>query len=260
MDLTNVKIGAHQVEMSVSEDFTEFIQRNYRLIDNERFDSDIKIIIKSEYGVAFVDYHVEITKKEDKIFFQRADYMIEASLDYTNAIIFAHDELALKHAMTNLYSSFIINKNWGLLIHSSCAVEKGRAYVFAGHSGAGKSTVARLSVPRPLLSDEATLVQITSNGVVVHDSPFNSEIELKNSDLDFAPLSSIHILYQALSNNRVSLKKSDALFKLMDKVFYWNHNPEETKRVFKLLKALVQAVPAYELHFQKNNSFWELIS
>ena len=50
----------------------------------------------------------------------------------------------------NLYSSFIAYHNWGLLIHSSCVVNKGEAHIFSGHSGAGKSTAAKLSHPRDL--------------------------------------------------------------------------------------------------------------
>lgn len=73
-------------------------------------------------------------------------------------------------------------------------------------------------------------------------------------------LASIQILYQALQNKRAKLEKSNALLNLMDKVFFWPHSQEETKRILRLMTLLVKKVPVYELHFQKNNSFWELIS
>ena len=159
----------------------------------------------------------------------------------------------------NLYSSFIVYHNWGLLIHSSCAIEKGTAHIFAGKSGAGKSTAAKLSYPRNLLSDEATLVKITPEKVIVFNSPFRSELEVGNF-VEQVDLTSVQILFQALQNIRATLTKSDALFQLMDKVFYWPHSQKEIKTIMKLLTNLVKNVPVYELHFQKNNTFWELIS
>jgi hypothetical protein len=135
----------------------------------------------------------------------------------------------------------------------------GRAHIFSGQSGAGKSTAARLSQPRDLLSDEATLVKITQDAITVFDSPFRSEITAKGPK-ESVPLASIQILHQALQNKRANLKKADALLHLMDKVFYWAHSPKETKQILGLLKLLVDTVPVYELHFKKDPTFWELIS
>lgn len=220
---------------------------------------DISLTITSGYGSEFINYNVSIEKEPKKIVFRRADYLIEADTDYKNAKIYVHDELALKHALMNLYSAFIVHHDWGLLIHSSCAVENEKAHLFAGQSGVGKSTVAWLSQPRELLSDEATIVKITREGVTVFNSPFNSELSNTGSKECF-PLASIQLLYQAPNIKQEKLKKADALIALMDKVFYWAHCPEETKKIMSLLSMLVNQVPAYNLHFKKDPTFWELIS
>jgi hypothetical protein len=47
---------------------------------------------------------------------------------------------------------------------------------------------------------------------------------------------------------------------LLDKVFFWAHDAKETSKVLGMLREMVMAVPVYELHFQKNNTFWEKIS
>jgi hypothetical protein len=220
---------------------------------------DLIINITDGYGVPFLDYEVKVSQSETQISFRRADYLIEVDSKYKAATISVNDELALKHALMNLFSSFIVYHNWGLLIHSSCVIEDGKAHIFAGQSGAGKSTAAKLSFPRKLLSDEATLVKITQEEVTVFNSPFRSEIEAVQFKGN-VPLASVQVLYQALHNSRDKLKKTDALLQLMDKVFFWPHSQEETKTIMKLMTMLVKKVPAYELHFQKNNTFWELIS
>lgn len=260
MDLLYTKVGVHEVEISTeSKDFKHFIQRNFSTFKGKISDPDIKITIKEGFGKPFVNYHVEVSKHEEKMHFRRADYLIETVSDYRNSVIYAHNEFALKHAITNLYSSFIVYHNWGLLIHSSCAIENGRAHIFSGQSGAGKSTAAKLSAPRELLSDEATILKVDDGKVTVFDSPFRSELQATGTNKT-APLASIQLLHQALHNKRSNLKKSDSLIQLLDKVFYWAHSPEETKQVIKLLNKLVETVPVYDLHFQKNNRFWELIS
>jgi hypothetical protein len=226
---------------------------------SENLQPDLVIIIKDGYGVPFKNYEVKIDKDTSQITYRRADYFIQVDSEYKSAVIYVNDELALKHALMNLFSSFIVYHNWGLLIHSSCVSEKGKAHIFAGQSGAGKSTAAILSYPRNLLSDEATLVKITQEEIQVFNSPFRSEIEAEPYSGNLS-LASVQILYQALQNKREKVGKSDALFQLMDKVFFWPHSQEETRTIMKLMTQLVKNVAVYELHFQKNNTFWELIS
>lgn len=260
MKVRHLKVGEHLVIVELnSESILEVIDNKSQLIKG--FDTQPNLILKINkgYGTPFQDYNVQITKDFNKIYFRRSDYLIEATHDYREATISVYDELALKHALMNLYSSFIVYHNWGLLIHSSCALENRKAHIFSGQSGAGKSTAAKLSAPRELLSDEATILKIDDGKVTVFDSPFRSELQATGTNKT-APLASIQILHQALHNNRTNLKKSDALIQLLDKVFYWAHSPEETKQVIKLLNKLVETVPVYDLHFQKNNLFWELIS
>ncbi|MBT2709494.1 hypothetical protein J7I91_16250 [Pseudomonas sp. ISL-84] len=258
MKVRHLKIGEHILIVEVNSDsILEVIHNKFIVVIDSKPNLTVKI--NKGFGTPFQNYNVQITKDPNKIYFRRADYLIEATHDYREATISVHDELALKHALMNLYSSFIGYHKWGLLIHSSCAIENRKAHIFSGQSGAGKSTAAKLSAPRELLSDEATILKIDDGKVTVFDSPFRSELEATGTN-ETASLASIQLLHQALHNKRTQLKKSDALIHLMDKVFYWAHNPEETKQILKLLNKLVETVPVYDLHFQKNNQFWELIS
>lgn len=254
------RLGEHSLEVSYqSEIIGSFVENSFIYDHIQKNDHDIKLNILEGYGLPFTDYHVGIKKSIDKITFQRADYLIESTPDYTSATIHVYDELALKHALMTLYSSYIVYHNWGLLIHSSCAIENGKAHIFAGHSGAGKSTAARLSEPRELLSDEATIVKITPEEITVFDSPFRSEL-LSSGQPKAYPLAGIQLLHQSDRNRLEKLRKPDAFLSLMDKVFYWSHDPAEIQRIMGLLRTLVEKVPIYELYFRKDPTFWELIS
>ncbi|NYE03872.1 hypothetical protein F4694_000591 [Bacillus niacini] len=254
------KIGTHSIEFNIDQhQIVEFIENSFFDLHDKKSKTDLNIKIALGYGTPFVDYKVNISEENGKVIFKRSDYLIQAEHSYSSVNIFVNNELALKHALMNLYSAYIVYHNWGLLIHSSCAIQDGEAHIFAGESGAGKSTVARLSQPRELLSDEATLVKITPDKITIINSPFRSELtEIGSSEI--APLKSIQILHQSIINKRDTLKKADALVDLIDKVFYWAHTPEETKNIIGLMRLLVERVPTYNLYFKKDETFWELIS
>ncbi|TLS35560.1 hypothetical protein [Pseudalkalibacillus caeni] len=261
MERFQIKIADHVIKINGKRsELLGVLRDKYRaFLYDEVGDIDLFLNIEGGYGSPFTNNNVKIYSDNWKTMYQRADYLIEVEQDYKTAKISAHDELALKHALMNLYSSFILHYNWGLLIHSSCVIENGKAHIFAGNSGAGKSTAAKLSKPRDLLADEATIVKVDEDKISVYDSPFRSELESTKEEVP-CQLGYIHLLNQSLTNERISLTKAQAIMELTDKVFYWCHTPEEAKRIFQLLTKLVETIPVDNLHFQKNNTFWELIS
>lgn len=237
-----------------------FMEHKYPVYEPEDGrEADFTIAVHEGYGRGFVDYNVEASLEDNVLTFTRADYVLRIRTDADTAELHVYDDFSLKHAMLNLYSWFIVNRGWGLLIHSSCIVEREKAYVFAGHSGAGKSTVAKLSMPRPILSDEATIAKVTEDGVTIYHSPFRSELESPHHTLGF-PLAAVQILHQSLQNKRSPMNKVDGVMQLLGKLFYWPYDPAETKKVLKLSRLLLERTPIYALYFQKNDTFWEEIS
>lgn len=265
MFIIHVRIAEHAVRFQTGSEFVrQYIEEKYgpaRIARNPDASPDLLVDIAGDYGEPFVDYDVQVTKEAGTIVYTRADYRIEMAPDYRAARVFVHDEFALKHAMVNVYSAFIIHQEWGLLIHSCCILERGGAYLFAGRSGAGKSTVAQLSVPRTILSDEATIVQIgrEDGGVCTYVSPFRSDTQMPAGEGRF-PLSAVQLLFQSQRNSRVPTGKMEAVLQLMNRVFYWAHDPDETRKLLRMCKELVDRVPVYDLYFQKNDTFWEEIS
>ncbi|MNB96106.1 hypothetical protein D3C75_433000 [compost metagenome] len=196
---------------------------------------------------------------DGRLTFSRTDYHITVDPLFAEATLIVFDSFALKHAMMHLYSLYIVHLGWGLLIHSSCVIDQGRAFLFSGHSGAGKSTAARLSTPRQLLSDEASIVRITESGVSVYDSPFRSEL-LSERISGCYPLAGVYLLNQSEEITTRPIAGRDAFIRMLDKVFYWSYDGAETLKIMKLGKLLAEQIPFHELYFQKNNLFWGKIS
>lgn len=263
MDRITVRIGEHHVNFDTESAWIgEYVRDKFaelQVIDPFGIAADLQVKIEDDYGEPFVDYDVNVIADGERVVYKRTDYRIETDTKYRTARISVFDDFALKHALVNVFSAFITHKEWGLLVHSSCLLDRGGSYLFAGHSGAGKSTVAQLSFPRLILSDEATLIKVTESEVSVFTSPFRSDTRMPEMKGPY-PLAGIQFLRQALQNQRVPISKIDGVLGLMNRVFYWAHDPEETKKVLRLCKKLIERVPAYELYFQKNDTFWEEIS
>jgi len=264
MTRTDVRIGEHRIRLGFKTDrFVPYARARFASpVADADADAppDIAIDVEDGYGGPFQGYDVAVRRDEDTISFRRADYFIEANATYASVRLRAHDELAFKHALMTVYSAFIVHNRWGLLLHSSCVVgEDGFARMFAGPSGAGKSTAAALSLPRRVLSDEATLVSLAGSRPIVYDSPFRSELEGEPGAAP-APLGGAYLLRQWPTHERRAVPKADAMLALLDKVFYWRVDAEDTGKAVALLRALVDAVPVGELRFHKDPGFWELIS
>lgn len=257
------QIGTHILFMSTKEDHVyEWITAQFHIVHVEGTHGpipDMYVRIQSGYGAPVQDITVDARKEGQRITYRRDDFYIETDVNYERVQISVHDDVALNHALMTVYSAFIVHRRWGLMIHSSCVRQGDCAYLFAGQSGAGKSTVAMLSQPRTILSDEATLVRLETGEALVYDSPFRSD-----STPTFDPypvrLRGIHLLTQSLMIERMPMRPSELVYRLMDKIFYWAVDPAETVGLLKMCGQLAECVPAYDLYFQKNDLFWERIS
>lgn len=241
-----------------------YITDNFRPVNDvdPRKKADIELDIAGDYGAPFSGFDVQVANLGHVVLFKRSDYLIAVAPDFCKAVIKAYDRMALKHALLNFYSSYLIHYESGLLIHSSCVIDHGFAHMFAGQSGVGKSTAARLSHPRKLLSDEATLIKISpeTGTIRAYNSPFRSDIGAIDGGIP-CELKSIQLLHQHTENKRTRVtKEASPVQLLLPRTFYWPHTDKELSIIHKLLNKIVEQVPVYDLYFQKNNTFWKLIS
>lgn len=263
MESLDIIIGEHSLRIS-------FGSANVKMLFHYTFPTVLKGIncepiihvhLNEGYGQPFTDYQIAKQATLRGCRYIRTDYVIEAEDDLRSVRIDVHDSLSIKHAFMHFYSLLIVHDRWGLLIHSSCIAENGNAHMFAGHSGAGKSTAAALSLPRGIIADEAAIMRIRPDGVSVFHSPFRSELQSMAAEESMPwPLAAIHLLHQAKHHQRIRLTKSEGLLRLLDKVFFWNPSIDESRNIIHMLMEAADLVPLYDLHFCKDPEFWELIS
>ena len=86
----------------------------------------------------------------------------------------------------------------GLALHGAGLRRRGRAFIFAGPSGAGKTTAMRLSAPAESLGDDFAVVLPTAGGWAAPALPFdNREVAPSSPVRGLIPLAGVWRLFQA---------------------------------------------------------------
>src|SRR5213082_2416074 len=91
----------------------------------------------------------------------------------------------------------------GFLLHAATVVRDGKAYIFTGRSGAGKSTVASLSPEGSVLTDEISLLRREHGMWRAYGTPFWGEFRAAGLNIS-APLAGVFRLVQAGSEEHTS--------------------------------------------------------
>jgi hypothetical protein len=156
----------------------------------------------------------------------------------------------------------------GFLIHACGAVVNGRAFVFAGHSGDGKTTLSRLLADEgvELLSDERIAICETENGFVAHGTPWAGEGEVVSSAR--FPLGGVFVLRKAATHRLTGGSsrglESGAIGNLAAEVLARSlvpyYLPEEMARILSLVKRATHQVAFGELEFTREPGLRELLA
>jgi len=163
-------------------------------------------------------------------------------------------------AVLRIVHSLILAPEGGLLVHAASAVRNGKAFLFAGVSGAGKTTISRLAPPdATLLTDEISYLRRNDRGYVAYGTPFAGELAKLGENVR-APLAALYLLQKGFENIVEPVKASDAARLLLENVLFFANDPELVSLVFESACELVGRVPVYRLTFVPDERVWELIA
>jgi len=156
--------------------------------------------------------------------------------------------------------SLYLPQHEGVMLHASAVRQAGRGYVFAGRSGAGKSTVARLlSDIAEVLSDELVAVRRMSEGWQVFGTPFWGDFVRAGANLH-ASLQGIYLLQHAGQHYLEKLSRREALTAILQCSLQFAEGTQVAEWMLNVVSALVRDVPIYRLHLLPDTGFWELIT
>ena len=159
--------------------------------------------------------------------------------------------------------SLVLAEEGGFLLHAASAIRNQRAFLFAGVSGAGKTTISRLAPPdATLLTDEISYIrrsEINNNHTyTAYGTPFAGELARIGANTS-APLEALYLLVQGPENRIAPISKIDAARAIMRHVLFFAEEKHLVAKVFDSVLEFVSRVQVAQLIFTPDARAWELI-
>jgi len=167
----------------------------------------------------------------------------------------------LEYPLDELLMIHRLSRGGGVELHAvGIADETGRGHLFLGHSGAGKSTTARLWLNRPgitVLSDDRIILREREGRMFMHGTPWHGDAGIASPRS--APLSAIYLLDHGKSNERLPLSPGCAAAELFARTFVTHHSEEGIHCTLDFLDHVTRDIPCYVFRFVPDESAVEAI-
>jgi hypothetical protein len=169
-------------------------------------------------------------------------------------------------AVLRIVHSLVLAQQGGFLLHAASAVRNGRAFLFTGRSGAGKTTISRLAPPdATLLTDEISYVRRADGdsagaeaGYVAYGTPFTGELAKLGENVK-APIAALYLLAQGPENRIEPVSEAEASRALLGNILFFAKDAELVAKVFQAACEFVARVPVSRLTFRADASVWEMV-
>jgi len=138
----------------------------------------------------------------------------------------------------------------GVIIHAAGWREKNSGWLFAGKSGAGKSTISNLIVEETgatFLSDDRIAVRKIGQEFKMYGTPWPGDAGYAVNES--VPLKGIFFLSKGTQNNINRLTPSDAIARLMPVVSIPWYDREKVELMMDFCDIMMGSIPMYELTF-----------
>jgi hypothetical protein len=255
-----ITIGAVSVRVNTSDsDFLALLEDRYAGFVNSEaqaeFEFDVDLISRSTPDP---DVDVSVKYRAARWFMERGDFRAEWDPATQRGWIRQSANPYSIDAVLRIVHTLVLAKQGGFLLHSASAIRNGKAFLFAGVSGAGKTTISRLAPPdATLLTDEISYIRKLDDGYVAYGTPFTGELA-KLGENTSAPVAALYLL--AKGENRIEpVAAPDAGRELLANMLFFAEDQEMVHRAFQAACDFVDRVPVYRLTFVPDARVWEMI-
>jgi hypothetical protein len=172
-------------------------------------------------------------------------------------------------AVLRIVHSIVLARQGGFLLHSASAIRNGKAFLFAGVSEAGKTTISRLAPPdATLLTDEISYVRKQdvhkhdahqrNSGYVAFGTPFTGELAKLGENVS-APIAALYLLAKGSENRIDPIPPGEAARSLLANLLFFAEDEDLVQAIFHSAFEFVSQVPVSRLTFMPDARVWELI-
>lgn len=256
-----IKVGEMPVRVHTSNaEFLGMLQDRYAGFvadaENPEIDFDVDLV-----RPPFVDpdADVRVTHRHGRWSLERGDFRAEWEPAARRGWIHQSANPYSIDAVLRIVHTLVLARQGGFLLHAASAIRNGRAFLFAGVSGAGKTTISRLApADATLLTDEISYVRKQGSGYVAFGTPFTGELAKLGENVS-APIAALYLLAKGTENRIDSVSPQEAARSLLSNVLFFAEDEELVQSTFHAAFEFVSRVPVSRLLFVPDARVWELI-
>jgi hypothetical protein len=161
-------------------------------------------------------------------------------------------------SVLRILHSLILARRGGFLLHAASAICDGRAFLFSGVSGAGKTTMTRIATPDvTLLTDEISYIRPDKRGdYQAFGTPFAGELAKAGANTS-APIGALFFLEKGPSNRIDDVPSAEAVRRLMRNILFFAEDPNLVEELLATACAFVATLPIRRLTFYPDSRVWD---
>ena len=256
-----IEIGEMPVRVHTTDPlFLNLLQERYAgfisSTDRAEIDFDIEI---APPRAGDPDAPVRVTCQGGRWTLQRGDFFAEWESGRRRGWIRQTANPYSIDAVLRIVHTLVLAKEGGFLLHSASAIRNSKAFLFAGVSEAGKTTISRLAPPDvTLLTDEVSYVRQQGSSYVAFGTPFTGELAKLGENVS-APIAALYFLAKGEQNRIDPVNPGDAARSFLANVLFFAKDEELVQATFHSVFEFVRRVPVFRLTFVPDARVWELI-
>jgi hypothetical protein len=190
---------------------------------------------------------------------ERGDFCARWNPDTGHGIVRQNLNPYSLDSVLRIVHSLILAGRGGFLLHAASAICDGKAFLFSGISGAGKTTLTRLAPPDvTLLTDEISYVRPRDPGYAAFGTPFAGELARPGENCS-APISALFFLEKGASNRMDDVPSAEGMRRLLRNILFFAEDSELGNALLATACDFVTRVPVRRLTFYPDNKVWDHI-
>ena len=255
-----IEIGGFAVRLSVDDPaFLKLLEARYAGFVTSSSNARFELTVDLAASTMPSTEDVRVLWDSERWFMERGDFRAEWDPSAGCGRIRQTANPYSIDSVLRILHTLLLAKERGFLVHAASVVRNGRAFLFAGLSGAGKTTIATLAPPDvTLLTDEISYIRRHQDQYVAFGTPFTGELARLGENLR-APLAAMYLLAKGSENTIEPVGLADACRALLTNILFFARDPQLVKLVFEAAGDFVSRVPVHRLTFAPDARVWELI-
>ncbi|MBI5099225.1 MAG: hypothetical protein HZB30_08285 [Nitrospirae bacterium] len=182
--------------------------------------------------------------------------------DFRNGTVYFHKEGEnyFLYPFLELLTINLLAESNGVLLHASCIDDNGSGYLFLGHSGAGKSTIANIWNEEKgirILSDDRVIVSLSEEGLIAHGTPWHGTANYAiNASV---PVRKVFFISHSVINSAIKINGIKATSELVRNAFLTFWDKQRMEYSTETLMQISQKAGMFSLGFYPDKKILDFV-